>query len=297
MRARYWALVLGCVVLFIAQPKAEQAGRPSEKQSAKAPYTQPRTPDGQPDLRGWWHIVPFGTISIEASTNPVAGATNTFGDPFQSQAAAATSIVENPSISRIVDPPDGKIPYQPWAAAKANDIHDHYNDPKPHQLDPQSRCYLQGIPRAMYQSASVIIQTAGEIVILHDFAHSYRVIPLDNRPRLPESMKLFMGDARGRWDGNTLVIETTNLNDIPWFAVSGSFHSDALRVTERLTRIDNDTIEYLALIDDHKMYTRPWTMRFAMKRNTDPKAEQWEEACYEGNHSVEFQLGHPDKQD
>jgi hypothetical protein len=105
---------------------------------------------------------------------------------------------------------------------------------------------------------------------------------------------LFMGESRGRWEGNTLVIDTTNLNDIPWFDIVGSFHSDATHVTERLTRIDDETLEYLATVEDAKMYTRPWTMRFTMKRNTEPGYEQWEHACYEGDRSLERLLTRPD---
>jgi hypothetical protein len=267
-------------VLLAAPNIAGQENRPSNGASAKAGYVQPRTPDGQPDIRGFWHIVPFGTYSLEDMSLQGLGA----GD-------FSTKL---PGGSRIVDPADGKIPYQPWAAAKAKDINDHHMDPKPYQLDPQARCWLQGVPRGTLQSESHVVQTPEQIVILHDYSHSYRVIPLDNRPKLPEHMKLFMGESRGRWEGNTLVIDTTNLNDIPWFDIVGSFHSDAIRVGERVTRIDDETLEYLATVEDTKMYTRPWTMRFTMKRNTEPGYEQWEHACYEGERSLHRLLARPD---
>ena len=282
MTARHSVAISAAAVAVIlsAANVASQQHRTPNGASAKAAYVQPRTPDGQPDIRGFWRSVPFGTYSLEDLSLQGLGG----GDFF-------TKI---PGGSRIVDPPDGKIPYQPWAAAKAKDIYDHHMDPKPHQLDPQARCWLQGVPRGTVQSESHVVQTPGQIVILHDYSHSYRVIPLDNRPKLPEHMKLFMGESRGRWEGNTLVIDTTNLNDIPWFDIVGSFHSDAIHLIERLTRIDDETLEYLATVEDTKMYTRPWTMRFTLKRNTEPGYEQWEHACYEGDRSLERLLARPD---
>ena len=280
MTARHSAIGAAVVaVLLSAANVAGQQNRAPNGTPSKGAYVQPRTPDGQPDIRGFWRSVPFGTYSLEDLSLQGLGG----GDFF-------TKI---PGGSRIVDPPDGKIPYKPWAAAKAKDIYDHHMDPKPHQLDPQARCWLQGVPRGTVQSESHVVQTPGQIVILHDYSHSYRVIPLDNRPRLPEHMKLFMGESRGRWEGNTLVIDTTNLNDIPWFDIVGSFHSDATHVTERITRIDDETLEYLATVEDTKMYTRPWTMRFTMKRNAEPGYEQWEHACYEGDRSLDRLLTRP----
>lgn len=254
-------------------------GQSSQPTTASHSYVQPRTPDGQPDIRGFWRVVPFGTYSIEDMSLQTLG-----GNEFETRA---------PGGSRIIDPPNGRIPYQPWAAAKAREILDNHMDPKPHQLDPQSRCWLQGVPRGMANSESHVIQTPGQLVLLHEFSHSYRVIPLDDRPRLSEHLKLFMGESRGRWDGTTLVIDTTNLNDIPWFDLVGSFHSDALHVTERLTRIDDETMEYRATIDDPKMYTRPWTLGYTLKRNTDPNWEQWEHACFEGERSLDHLLTRP----
>ena len=272
------AAAAACVVLS-AGVRAQEQSPPSHTNTVKAPYVQPRTPDGQPDIRGFWHVVPFGSYSIEDLSLQTLG-----GNDFATRA---------PGGSRIIDPASGKIPYQPWAAARAKDILDHHMDPKPHQLDPQSRCWLQGVPRGLAQSESHIVQTPGQIVLLHEFAHSYRVIPLDDRPRLPESLKLFMGESRGRWEGNTLVIDTTNLNEIPWFDLVGSFHSDALHVTERLTRIDDETLEFRATIDDPQMYTRPWTLGYTMKRNIEPNFEQWEHACVEGQRSLERLLTRP----
>jgi len=268
------AAVIGAGLCIQASAGAQERPRTQTPPGANpaTPYAQPRTPDGQPDIQGFWSVVPGGSYSIEDLSLQNNGGGN-FGTPA-------------PGGTRIVDPPDGKIPYQPWAAAKHQDILDHHMNPEPYQLDPQSRCWLQGVPRGMYQSESNIIQTPGQVLIVHNYSHTYRVVPTVDRPRLPASIHLFMGDPHGRWEGNTLVIETDNLNDIPWFDLVGSFHSDAIHVTERLTRQNDVTMRYTVTIEDPKMYTRPWTMGFVMKRNTEADYEQWEHACYEGERSL-----------
>jgi hypothetical protein len=112
---------------------------------------------------------------------------------------------------------------------------------------------------------------------------AYRVIPLDGRPHIGTSLALWNGDARGRWDGNTLVIETTNQNARNFLDQRGRFYTEEARVTERFTRIDVDTIMYEATIDDPDVYTRPFTIAFPFRRNALKVAEVWEEACYESN--------------
>jgi hypothetical protein len=270
-------------VMLVAAPAGAQARQRAETAPAPsaAPYAQPRTPDGQPDIQGFWRVVPGGTYSIEDMSLQQNGGGN-FAD-------------RSPGGTRIVDPPNGRVPYQPWAFAIQQEILKNHMNPEPYQLDPQSRCWLQGVPRGMYQSESNIIQTPGQILIVHEYSHTYRVIPTIERPRLPENMRLFMGDPHARWEGNELVIENYNLNDIPWFDLVGSFHSDALHVTERLTRVDDMTMRYTVTMEDPKMYTRPWTMAFVMKRNTEKNYEQWEHACYEGERSLQRVLSRATK--
>lgn len=269
--------------VLIAAPVGARAQQPAPTAPASGAvaYAQPRTPDGEPDIQGFWRVVPGGTYSIEDMSLQNNGGGN-FGE-------------RAPGGTRIVDPPDGKIPYVPWAAAKHQDVLAHHMNPEPYQLDPQSRCWLQGVPRGMYQSESNIIQTRGQIVIVHEYSHTYRVIPTIERPRLPSTMRLFMGDPQARWEGNTLIIENYNLNDIPWFDLVGSFHSDAVHVTERLTRVDAATMRYTVAVEDPKVYTRPWTMAFVMKRNTEKNYEQWEHACYEGERSLQRVLSRATK--
>jgi len=220
-------------------------------------FNPPRTPDGTPDFRGHWSRAGvFGTDNIEEHGPGL-------GDPG--------------GKSLVVDPPDGKIPYQPWAAAaKAGYEHTH--------MDPAALCYLPGSPKQLYTAGiNQILQTPDSVIFLNDYTHAYRVIPTDGRPRLGPHVRLFMGTSRGRWEGNALVVEVTNQNATTWFDHVGNFFSDAVHVIERWTMIGPDAIHVEARIDDPKVYTRPWTMAFGLRRNADPAFEIWENACHEGN--------------
>jgi hypothetical protein len=125
-----------------------------------------------------------------------------------------------------------------------------------------------------------------------EWSHAYRVIPLNasGRPRLAPNVKLAMGDARGRWEGNALVVETTNLNDWDWFDAAGTFHSDALSTVERFEFFDANTIKYQMTVTDPKVFTRPWTAAFSIWRTT-PGQELMEAACVEGDRGVVGILG------
>ena len=252
--------------------------------AAGGTYTQPRTPDGQPDMQGFWTVVPGGTYSIQ---DLELQSLYQNGEP-------------NPALrgkSRVVDPPDGKIPYQPWAAEKAKLIFDNHTNPTPQFLDPDARCFLQGVPRHLYNREVEIFQPPGHVVIFNMAHHTYRAIPLNGGPHISPDVKLWMGDSRGRWEGNTLVVNVPNHNDQTWFDIVGDFHSDALHVAERFTRVSLDYIEYEAVITDPKVYTRPWKMALRFQRMKDPKLEMWEEACYENNwNSLEGMLNRPGRE-
>jgi hypothetical protein len=260
-------------LLLVSRPAAGQTPT-----GAAQPYTPPRTSDGQPRIEGVWHGNPGGSYSIEDLE-------------LQAIYQQRRRDESRRGRSRIIDPADGKIPYQPWAAAKAKDIFDNHLDPRPEHLDPVSRCVVQGVPRAMYQGEYQILQSPGQIVFLIEPVHQYRVIPLDGRPHPPENIKLFMGSSRGRWEGNTLVVHSTNFNNLTWFAIVGSFHSDAMQIVERFTIVDANTISYRATIEDPKVYTRPWTLGVQIQRMTD--YEILEEACHEGERSAQNILTRP----
>jgi hypothetical protein len=244
------------------------------------PWTPSRTADGQPDIQGFWANQGrrLATYNIQA----MEGASDTH---------TLISGVQSDAHSLIVDPPDGKIPYLPWAQAKRQDIFDNHNNPtKWEHVDPHTLCWLSGVPRMFYQGTIQIVQVRGYVVMLQEFNHAYRIIHLDGRPHLPANMKLWMGDSRGRWEENTLHTDVSNKNDKTRFDIVGDFHSDAVRIRERFTVVDADTIRYEATFDDPTVYTRPFTMRVNLGRAVREEAaktyELIEEACREGERST-----------
>ena len=275
------ALIVLTAVVSMRFAVIEAAGGGGQTGTPAAPaYSPARTPDGQPDIQGFWN--PLGTFYNIQDLE--------FQSVFQ-------NFRPNPAQrgkSLIVDPPDGKIPYQPWAAEKVKLVLEHHADPTPEFLDPNARCFMQGVPRHLNNREFEIFQPPGHVVFFNMAHHTFRVVPLNAGPHIPERIKLWMGDSRGRWEGNALVVDVTNNNDQPWFDVVGSFHSDALRVAERIVPVAADTIEYEAVITDPKVYTRPWTMRFRFERIKDYGSELYEEACYENNQrSLDLILNRP----
>ena len=274
--------VVASLALFSATIEAAGGGPQAPAADARS-YTPTRTPDGQPDMQGFWAVVPGGTYNIQDLE-------------FQSLYQNGRPNEALRGQSRVVDPPDGKIPYQPWAAANLKILTDAHLDPTPETLDPDARCFLQGVPRHLYNREVEIFQPPGYVVLFNMAHHTYRAVPLDGRPHIPENVKLWMGDSLGRWEGNTLVVDVTSNNDQTWFDIVGDFHSDALHVAERFTPVDAETIDYEATITDPKVYTRPWKMALRFERRTDygPGSELWEEACYENNtQSLEGMLTRP----
>jgi hypothetical protein len=180
----------------------------------------------------------------------------------------------------IVDPPDGKLPLQPWAEVQTRENEARY-------IDQNTHCFLSGVPRFMYEAGAYqILQARESITILSEEAHAFRVVFMDGRPHVAKNVRLWLGDARGKWEGNTLVVETTNQNGRVFLDRRGRFYTDAATVTERFTMLDRNTIAYGATVDDPLAYTRPFTIAFMMTRHTDV-SEIWEDACFEGNKDVE----------
>ena len=241
--------------------------------AAEKTWNPPRTPDGQPDIQGFWNQGRrLSTYDVEEGANE----THVF-----------LSGVQTDHESLIVDPADGKIPYQAWARAKRTEIFDnHTNLTKWEYVDPHARCFLSGVPRIFYQGTFQIVQPPGYIVILQEFNHGSRIIALDGRPHVGGNIKLWMGDSRGHWEGNTLVVDVTNNNDKTWFDLVGDFHSDAVHIRERYTFVDPETISYEATFEDSNVYTRPFKMALTFKPTVRGEAaaryELLEEACHEG---------------
>ncbi len=305
------ACAAAALVLVAAMPAMGQEGA---AQPTAPAYSPSRTPDGQPDIQGYYYgtgtglIEPAGFLGYgESSTGASTGAYDgVWGADRPSQAAARTAAPTAPAAAGAqprrpsrTDEPDGSIPYQPWARAKKLEyIKGSVGDPRGaasiEMMDPVMRCLAAGVPRmtvGVYAYNGVqILQPAGHVVILSEWNHLYRIIPLDGRPHLSPNIKLWMGDSRGHWEGNTLVVDWTNSNGKTWLDQTGTFHTDAIHVVERFTIVDKDTMKYEALIDDASVYTRPWKFYTTFGRAEQPDYELFEYACTEGNRAVENAL-------
>ena len=149
--------------------------------------------------------------------------------------------------------------------------------------DPTAHCFPQGTPRSMYIPQGIeLIQTPDYIVFLFERT-SWRIVPLDGRAHLPDKMRLWQGDSVGHWEGDTLVVDTTNINGKTWLGEGGEVISHAAHVVERFTPVAPDTLRYEATVTDPVVYNRPWTMAFPMQRE---KFELLEAACHEEEHDL-----------
>jgi hypothetical protein len=221
---------------------------------AKAVANLRRRTDGKPDLQGFY--VPDGG-----------------GANYGLERHSANDVTPG-GRGVLIDPPDGKLPMQPWAVkekADRNLTERGYDDPTAH-------CFPAGVPRSMYVPTSFqIIQTSDYVVFLHERT-SWRIVALNGRPHLPDSMRLWQGDSVGRWEGDTLVVDTTNFNGKTWLNEVGEIVSYTEHVVERFTPAGPDTVNYEATVTDPVVYTRPWTIALPLKRD---KFELTEAACHE----------------
>jgi hypothetical protein len=189
--------------------------------------------------------------------------------------------------SLIVEPPDGKIPFTPEGRRKqaaAAAAREHPAPAGPEDLPNDLRCLTFGVPRlggnaAGYNSYYQIVQTHGSVVLFGEVIHDARVIPLDGRPHLPSSVRQWQGDSRGRWDGNTLVVDTTNFSPKSYFLGS----TENLHLVERFTRVAENAIDYEVTVSDPGVWTQPWTAVIHLKQAED---RMFEYACHEGNNQT-----------
>ena len=201
----------------------------------------PRTADGKPDLQGIWQVhnrAAYGLEYHEAKHLMPAG----------------PSVVDG-----------GEIPYLPAAREQQRQ-----NFANRATADPLNSCYLPGVPRIMYMEHPFqIFQTPEHVAITFEWSQVYRLIYTAGQPTLHEGIESWMGNSRGRWEGDVLVVEVTDHNDRTWLDAAGNFHSSALRVTERYAMRDANTIDYEATIEDPNVFSRPWTIRVPLHRQTD----------------------------
>jgi hypothetical protein len=201
----------------------------------------------------------------------------------------------NRRTSLIVDPPNGRFPAvtaegKQRAASSWRDSFGSGPWEKPSDLGPYDRCISRGLLGSMFPSAynngNEIVQAPGLVAIRNEMVHEARVIPTDGRPHASDVLRGFMGDSRGRWEGTTLVVETTHFNGK--FGARGNGNnmplSEALKVVERFTRVDADTLEYRITVDDPKTWVKPWTVTYPMELDND--YAMFEYACHEGNYGI-----------
>ena len=291
------ALAVGATIAFAQDaPPAPAAGRGGEGRAgrgggrgAPAPPAGPmgKLPDGHPDMQGFWTPPAITDIEPPPARAGRGGGAPPPAAPAPGGAAAAAGF--GLGGIRIVDPADGKIPYTPEARAKQQDILKH------HMADePELHCYQSGVPHSESNQFGVqIIQTPGYFVQLSEFMHTVRIIPTDGRPHIDSKIRLFQGDPVGHWEGDTLVVDTTNQNTKTWFDTSGNFKTEALHVTEKFIPQDANTIVYEVTVTDPAVYKQPWTARWNIGRNRQTAMsdghpyEQMEFGCIEGNTDLE----------
>ena len=235
------------LVLWFAQgPGAAQsaAARPQSK--------GPRTADGKPNFNGVWQVLNTANWNIQDHSGELGV----------------------PPGQGVVD--GNEIPYQAWALAKKQE-----NYAKRATADlTESECYLPGVPRATYMPYPFeIVQTPRSIAIRYEFAHAVRTVAINGSSHPEGFPSTWMGDSRGRWEGETLVIDANNFNDQTWFDRAGNFHSDALHVVERYTLTGPDHILYEATITDPKVFTGPWKMSMPLYRRAEKNVKLLEYEC------------------
>ena len=226
-----------------------------------ADYQAPRTADESPDLNGIWQTINTANWNIEPHA---AG-------PSMVRELGAIAAV--PAGLGVVG--GGEIPYRPEARAQRDE-----NFANRLELDPEIRCYLPGVPRAIYMPFPFqIIQSRQHIMLIHEYAGAVRTIYMDNHT--PPPAPTWMGWSNGSWDGETLVVDSSGFNGQTWFDRAGNFHSDALHVIERFTPRSADTMMYEVTIEDPNVFTRTWTMSMPLYRRVEPNAEILEFRCVE----------------
>ena len=235
-----------------------------------------RAADGKPDFSGIWQAnssAHWDVLSHDA--RPIVGQAGAYPDVpvLAAPVVALGAIGWIPADLGVVD--GDEIPYQPWAAARQQENFANVLD-----RDPELRCYLPGVPRAMYMPHKFqIIQGTTKVMMAFEFRNADRTIHLDEVALYPADA--YMGHSVGRWEGDTLVVDVTRFTPYTWFDRSGNFHSDALHVVERYTPLGRDAIQYEATIEDPQVFTRPWTIRLPLYRRLEPDARVIPFRCME----------------
>ena len=250
-----------------AAPERRIGFEPSFTQVAEGKWSGKRLPDGQPDVQGHWS----NTVSNHSNfTDPQGGIP---GDPTSPRKPLGPR--ESRAPSRVSDPADGQVPFQPWARARQQEFLANFHNPtKPEYIEPLARCAPGGVPKSLMWHGYEIRQFPGYVLFLFD--SGTRIIHLDGKPHLPSSIKLWNADSRGRWEGNTLVVDVANNNGKALFGRTGEFASENVHVAERYVFApDGQRYNYVATFTDPSVYTRPWTATIPARRRDGGPSDGW----------------------
>ena len=238
------------LLLVLATPLFLLSGSSDTSAQAPAAAAIPRTADGKPDLSGIWQVMNTASWDIQAH-------------PAEKGVPGGPGVVEG-----------NEIPYQPWALAKKKE-----NYEKRATLDPEAKCYLPGVPRLTYMPFPFqIVQGSSDFILMtYEYASATRTIRMNWKGEAP--VDSWMGWSRGRWEGDTLVVDVTGFREETWFDRAGNFHSDALHVVERYTPMSPYHLMYEATIEDPKVFTRPWKISMPLYRRMEKSVQLLEFKC------------------
>ena len=299
---RYFPALVIAVTTALLVPAVSLGG-----QAPARSWSPPQTPDGQPNIQGMWtnfDSTPLEAPSAEAwkdldalalwfpgINSPTGRLTGPIPSPdFSVEIAAERSVARR---SMVIDPPDGRLPILPAAAAVRDSQLRRLTDSWTFQT-PWERCITRGVPGVMfptYNSGHLILQIPGHVVVLSEMIHVTRIIPLGDQPPLPSQIRQWEGSPRGHWEGSTLIVETGNYNNkgtvgtnLSTRRLRGIPQGEALHIVERYTPVDQDTIRYDVTVDDPDAFARPWTASMPLNRSSS--YEIFEYACHEGNYGL-----------
>jgi hypothetical protein len=251
------------------------AALPVLEGQAPAAYRAPRLADGKPDLNGIWQALNEANYDLEAHMARPAMALRAgpYGPVPAAPVLALGAVGSVPPGLGVVE--GGEIPYLPDAAKKKKDNQDHWLE-----RDPEIKCYLPGVPRATYMPHPFqILQSTKSIFVAYQYAGATRDILLKDPG--PAPIDSWMGQSVARWEGDTLIVDVTGMNDQSWLDRAGDFHSDALHVVERYTRTAPDVISYEATIEDKNVFSRPWKIAMPLHRRMEKNAQLMDFKCVE----------------
>ena len=306
---------------FVAQAQVPSG---SVDLGTKQDYRPPRTPWGDPDLEGKWPGSYAAAIPLQRPESFGTRNVLTDAEFAQREAQAANQKIQdeadfdfdNPSIpfgqvgggqsppqhwfersdpqrqaSLIVDPPNGRLPALTAAAQKREADRRAARGPASADTDftLYERCITRGLAGSIlpggYNNGNEIVQSPGYVTIVNEMIHESRVVPLDGRAHLNPALRSYLGDSRGRWEGDTLVVETTNFADVRGVGMNNTGATSAAKITERFSRTSATTIRYSITVDDPGTWTAPFTMQYDLKR--DERYGMFEYACHEGNYALQ----------